>query len=173
MSELIAAPYPDEKRAEQVFDTLQAEGMSDRANMVYVTKDKKGRSKLHQAIHTAGAVASGMLSGFLFGFLDLGPLSGMALGARLGAKAATLQDYGVDRAFLNALDQRMQPGCSAVFMLAAPDAADRIQAKIVRQGGTVLRTSLSPEAERKLQTDIQARAPGLPAPAKQPEPAGT
>ena len=173
MSELIAATYPDENRAEQVFDTLQNEGVPDDANMVYVTKDKKGRSKLHQAIHTAGAVARGILSGFLFGFLDLGPLSGMALGARLGAKAATLPDYGVDRAFLDELDKRMQPGCSAVFLLVPRDAADRIQAKIAKQGGTVLRTHLSPEVERKLQTDLQATAPALLAPAKQPEPAGT
>lgn len=72
MSDLIAVAYPDINRAEQVLDTLsqmRSAQLIDLEDACFVTKDDKGKMKLHQAVNLTGMGAkSGALWGGLWGF---------------------------------------------------------------------------------------------------------
>lgn len=154
MSDLVAIAYPDEFRAAEVRATLarlQLEYLIDLEDAVVVTKDSKGAVKLHQAVNmTAAGAMSGGLWGGLIGLLFLMPFAGAALGAGLGALSGKLTDLGIDDNFVKALSENLPPGSSALFVLVKKATPDKVIPEVAKFGGTVLRTSLSSEAEAKL-----------------------
>ncbi len=92
MSNLVAIAYPDRATAEEVMGTLgrlSTEKSIELEDAVVVTRDDKGKVKLHQSnkLATAGA-AGGALWGGLIGLLFFVPLLGMAVGAATGAARA-------------------------------------------------------------------------------------
>lgn len=158
MSDLIAVSYPDENRAEEVFETLKrlhTERLLDAEDLLYVTKSQNGKVRLHQNLNTTGAgAASGAIWGGIIGLLFLAPLVGMAVGAASGAAAGKLSDYGIDDKFVKELGSQMQNGSSAVFVLVRKATPDKVLAEVGKYGGTVLRTSLSNDAEKRLQAAL-------------------
>jgi len=91
-----------------------------------------------------------MLNGLLF----LNPLVGLALGGASGALAGKLADCGIDFDFIRPLAEKLQPNTSALFVLARGGTPERVLPEIRRYGGTVLQTSLRPEAEEQLQAAL-------------------
>ena len=154
MSRLIAIAYPDEQRAAEVLGTLrreQADYLIDLDDAVYVTKNQEGKLKLHQSTDlTADGALWGLFWGTLVGLIFLVPFVGGVLGAAIGAVFGHYTDLGIDDRFVKDLSARLAPGSSAVFFLADAMQEDRVLPALSRYGGTVLRTSLSPEAESKL-----------------------
>ncbi len=167
MSDLIAVSYPNETQAELVYEELarlQTEHVLDAEDMLYVTKSPQGKVRLHQALHTAGVgAAGGALWGGLVGMLFLAPLVGMAVGAATGALAGKLTDYGIDDRFAKQLAQQLQPGSSAIFVLVRKATPDKFVTELGKYGGTVLRTSLSQDAESKLQAALSGKTVPEPA----------
>jgi len=53
--------------------------------------------------------------------------------------------------FMKELGEKLQPGTSALFVLARKAMWARVLPDAAKNGGTVLHSSLSPEAEAKLQ----------------------
>src|SRR4051812_49661860 len=98
MSNLVAIAYPDVQTAETVRSTLgqlQTEKLIELEDMVVVTRNDKGKVKLHQSISTGGAgAAGGALWGGLIGLLFLAPLLGMAVGAAAGGAAGATGPVG-------------------------------------------------------------------------------
>jgi uncharacterized membrane protein len=89
------------------------------------------------------------------------PLLGAGLGAAGGALANRLPDTAIDEGFVRELTQRLAPNSSAMFGLIPRHSAERVLSapdKVVpelgRFGGTVLHTTLSAEAEERLQAAI-------------------
>jgi uncharacterized membrane protein len=160
MSDLIAVAYPDINRAEEVMTTLkrmQKEYLIDLADAATVTRDTEGNVKLSQMINlTAAGAASGGFWGMLIGMLFLNPLLGLAVGAGTGAIAGKLSDTGIDDGFMKTLGEKLKPGASAVFTLVRKSSPEKVLAEISKFGGTVLRTSLSPQAEARLQAALDA-----------------
>ena len=158
MSELIAITYPDEQRAKEVIGAMQrmrAEHLLELEDAVYVTKDSSGKVELHQTVGLTGAgAAGGAFWGLLIGALFFVPIAGMAVGAAAGALAGKMSDVGIDDNFIRALSAQMQPGSSAIFVLVRGVTADKVVPEVSRYGGTVLRTSLSKEAEERLQSAL-------------------
>ena len=74
---------------------MQKEYLIDMKDVVVVTKDEKGKVKLHQAANLtmAGAV-SGSFWGMLIGVLFLNPLMGAAVGAGAGALSGSSPTSG-------------------------------------------------------------------------------
>lgn len=171
MSDLIAVAYPDINRAEQVLDTLsqmRSAQLIDLEDACYVTKDAKGSIKLHQAVNLTGLGAAsgamwGGLWGFLFGLLVLMPIAGMAIGASVGAGTGaltgSLRDYGIDDNFIKRLSTALTPNSSAIFLLVRRVTADKVVPEFSRFGGTIIQTSLSKDAEAKLQAALARSAP--------------
>jgi uncharacterized membrane protein len=159
MSNLIVVAYPDEYRAAEVLAALRRmnrEYLIDFDDAVYVTKDARGKIKLHQNTSLAGAGAAwGGMWGMLIGLLFFVPFLGLAIGAGLGALSGKLADYGIDDNFARQLTATLQPGSSAVFVLVRSATPDKVVPEVAKFGGTILQTSLPKETEEKLQAALQ------------------
>jgi len=166
MSELISVAYPDAYKAADVLNAmrrLQNEYLIDLEDAAYVTKDSEGRIRLHQSVNIPliGAV-SGTFWGALIGMIFLNPLLGAALGAGSGALSGAIADYGINDDFMKNLAAELRPDSSALFILARRYTPDKVIQELSRFGGTVLRTSLTHEAEVRLQQALDGHA--IPAP---------
>jgi uncharacterized membrane protein len=159
MSNLIVVAYPDQYRAAEVLASLrrmQAQYLVDLDDACYVTKDEKGKLKLHQNTSLAGAGAAfGGMWGMLIGLLFFVPFLGLAIGAGLGALTGKLSDYGIDDKFAKQLAATMQPNTSAIFVLVRRSTPDKVVPELARFGGTVMQTSLPKETEDKLQEALK------------------
>jgi uncharacterized membrane protein len=181
MSDLIAVTYPDEHRAAEVLATLQrmhAEYLIDLADACYLTKDSRGRLKLHQSISLTGegakdGTAWGAVVGLLFSLpfvfvpgFGLAALATTAattgVGAATGAIAGRFTDIGIDDNFAKQLGAKLQPSTSAILVLVKAAKVDEVLPEVSKYGGTVLRSTLAPDAEAKLQAALTAGAAAPP-----------
>lgn len=158
MSNLVVVAYPDEYRAAEVLAALRRmnrDYLLDLDDACYVTKDARGKLKLHQNTSLAGAGAAwGGLWGMLIGLLFFVPFLGLAIGAGLGALTGRLSDYGIDDKFAKQLTATLQPNSSAIFVLVRRATVDKVVPEIAKFGGTIMQTSLPKETEEKLQAAL-------------------
>jgi uncharacterized membrane protein len=163
--ELFVVCYPTADVAEQVLQAnrrLEAAHLLRLEDWVIVSRADDGRLSIRHGVHrklkdTALGALLGAMLGKCFGV----PLLGAGLGAAGGAIANRLPDTAIDDRFVRELTQRLGPNSSAMFGLVQRYSADRVLSapdKVVpelgRFGGTVLHTTLSAEAEERLQADI-------------------
>ena len=155
MAELIAIGYKDETtalEAEQEAQRLAADLIIEPEAIAAIVCDKDGKFKVttnHHAV--AGGASWGMFWGLLFGLLFFVPVFGMAIGAGLGALMGKVEKSGIDKAFQEQVRAMMKPGTSALFMIIDKATPDKAVAALSQYGGTVLKTSLTKEAEAELQ----------------------
>lgn len=164
MSDLVVISFPDQQlafalRAELA--KLQKEYLIDMEDVVVVTKDEKGKVKLHQAVSLTGLGAvGGGFWGMLIGLLFLNPLLGAAIGAGAGALSGKLSDIGVNDEFMKELATNFKPGCAAVFVLIRKATTDKVldALKEFHGKGKVLKTSLDKDEEAALREVIEGDA---------------
>jgi uncharacterized membrane protein len=161
MSDLIVVSFPDEHLAFELraeLAKLQKAYLIDMEDVVVVTKDDKGKVKLHQAVNLSavGAVGGGFW-GMLIGLVFLNPLLGAAVGAGAGALSGKFSDIGIDDDFMKGLAQSFQPGCSAVFILVRKVTADKVLEGLgeFKGKGKVLQTSLEKDREESLKAFLE------------------
>jgi uncharacterized membrane protein len=158
MADLIAIGYPDETtahEAEQEAQRLAKELIIEPEAIAAIVCDKEGKFRVttnHHAV--AGGATWGMFWGLLFGLLFFVPFFGMALGAGLGALMGKLETNGIDKAFQDQVREMMKPGTSALFLIVDKVTPDKAVDALSKYGGTVLKTSLSKEAEAELQKEL-------------------
>lgn len=162
MSELIVVGFNDEITADRAQNDLAAAQKAyliDVADSCVVVRDDKGELRLKQAVNMVGAGAAsggawGALWGTLLGVLFLNPLAGLltggVLGAGLGAISGKLSDFGIDDDFIRQVGEVVQPGTSALFVLVRSATPDKLLPDLAKYNGTVIRTSLSDEQEKRL-----------------------
>jgi uncharacterized membrane protein len=154
MSNLVAIAYPDVQTAEEVRTTLgqlQKEKLIVLEDMVVVTRNDKGKVKLHQAVSPGGAgAAGGAVWGGLIGLLFLAPLLGMAVGAAAGGLAGSATDVGVDDNFMKELGSKLQGDSAALIVLIRSSTPDKVLPRVSQYGGEVIQSSLSNEREEEL-----------------------
>jgi len=161
MSDLVVICFDDEQtgfalRAELV--KMQKEYLIDMEDVVVVTKDDKGKVKLHQAqkLTALGAVSGGFW-GTLIGLIFLNPLLGAAVGAGAGALSGALTDIEINDNMMKEFAASFKPGCSAVFVLVRKATGDKVLAglKAFTGKGKVLQTSLAKDQEEELRAVIE------------------
>jgi uncharacterized membrane protein len=164
MSDLIVIAFQDEQTAFALraeLAKMQKEYLIDMEDIVVVTKDDKGKVKLHQAqsLTALGAVSGGFW-GMLIGLIFLNPLLGAAVGAGAGAVSGALTDIGVDDKMMKELAASFKPGCSAVFVLVRKATGDKVLEglKEFTGKGKVLQTSLAKDKEDELRAVIEGTA---------------
>jgi uncharacterized membrane protein len=95
--------------------------------------------------------------------LFLNPLAGFAVGtmvgAGTGALAGALTDYGISDDFIRELAKTLKPNSSAIFILERKMQPEKVLSELSRFPGRVLRTSLSPEQEARLQAALSGSGP--------------
>lgn len=164
MSNLVVISFPEEQLAFEMraaLAKLQKEYLIEMEDVVVVTKDAKGKVKLHQAVNltAAGAVGGGFW-GMLIGMIFLNPLLGAAVGAGAGALSGRFTDIGIDDSFMKELSEQFQPGCSAIFILVKKATPDKVMAALeqFKGKGKVLQTSLTKDEEDGLRAFIESQA---------------
>jgi uncharacterized membrane protein len=160
MAEIVSIIYPNADVAfaarERLFE-LQSQFLVELADAVVVTKDESGKTELHQAVNlTASSAVSGGFWGSLIGLLFLNPLLGLVVGAGAGAISGHFTDYGIPDDQMREVAQTFQPGSAALFVLLRKVTADKVGDELAKFGGTLLRTSLSNDDERKLREHLSA-----------------
>ena len=98
--------------------------------------------------------------GMLFGLLFFVPFFGLAFGAVFGALTAKVTDIGIDDAFIKEVQEQIQPGTSALFLLMARAAMDQVEEALRPYHPRVLKTSLSAAQEARLREVFGADEPG-------------
>ena len=121
-------------------------------------RTRTGRSSSIQSFSPTGAgAAGGALWGGLIGLIFLAPLLGAAIGAAAGGAAGALTDVGVDDKFMKELGQKLEPGGAALIVLVRRSTPDKVLPEIQKYGGHVLQSSLSTEAEERLEAALAHR----------------
>jgi uncharacterized membrane protein len=162
MAELIAIGYPDTVTAHAAADEAErlAEDLILQPDAIAVIVRKPdGRYKVTTNHHVVGQGTTwGMFWGFLFGLLFFVPVLGMAVGAGMGALMGKVTRIGIDKEFDSRVRDMLQPGTSALFLIVDQVTPGKAVEALSSYGGTVLKTSLSAEAEKELQEALHAEA---------------
>ena len=172
MSELVVVGFDDTQQADRALTELvrlTKEHLIDLEDAVVAIRSPDGSVRIKQSVNLVGIGAaqgglSGALWGSLVGLLFLNPLLGFAAGAAVGAGsgalAGSLSDYGIDDDLIRSIGDTLQPNTSALFMLVRKVQPEKVLADIQEAGfrGKVVRSSLSPDQEQRLQAALsQAR----------------
>jgi len=163
MSDLVAVGFDKAETADQVLLKLigmKKEYLIDLEDAVVVVRNAEGKIHVKQSVNlpalgAASGLASGGLFGALVGLLFLNPLAGFAIGGVLGAGAGALSgklsDYGIDDDFIKSLSETIPNDSSALFILIRKVQPEKVLAELSGVSGKVIRTSLSPEQEKRLE----------------------
>jgi uncharacterized membrane protein len=100
----------------------------------------------------------GLLVGLVFMNPLLGWLGGAVIGAGSGALSGKLADYGINDEFIKSLGSTIQPGTSALFVLVRKVTPEKVLPHVAKFGGTVLKTSLSPEQDERIRKALSGSA---------------
>jgi uncharacterized membrane protein len=120
-----------------------------------IVRDQDGKYHVTTSHHPVGAGATwGMFWGFLFGLLFFVPVFGLAIGAGLGALMGKVEKAGIDKEFQEQVRGMVTPGTSALFLVVEKVTPDKAIDALSKFGGTVLKSSLSKDAETELQTAL-------------------
>ena len=157
MSDLIVIGYEDPRTARQAYEQvqrLQREFIVDLRGLAIVDVDADGKTHVDTPSRIIGASAvSGALFGLLLGLLFFVP--GMVLlGGAVGALMGKLNKTGIDNQFRSRVEHLVEPGHSAVVIMAAKVTEDKFAAAMQPFGGTILKTSLSESDERELAEEL-------------------
>jgi uncharacterized membrane protein len=156
MSNLVVIEFDTEEQAFAMraeLANLQKEYLIEMDDIVVVTKNEKGKVKLHQAVNlTAAGAVGGSFWGMLIGMIFLNPLLGAAVGAGAGALSGKLNDIGINDDFMKELGANLTDGTSALFILFRKATGDKVLERLKQTGlkGKVLQTSLTVDAEDEL-----------------------
>ncbi len=159
MSDLVVIGFDDENKAFEMRAALakmQKEYLIEMEDVVVVTKNEKGKMKLHQAVNlTAAGAVGGSFWGMLIGMIFLNPLLGAAVGAGTGALSGKLRDMGIDDNFIKELGETITPGSSALFVLVRKATPDKLLEELKGFKGKILKTSLTADKEEALREALE------------------
>jgi uncharacterized membrane protein len=162
MSTLIAIGYPDETTAEKAAEEarrLATDLVIEPDAIAVIRRDKEGKFHVTTNHHPiAGHATWGMMWGLLFGLLFFIPLFGMVVGAGLGALMGLVEKLEINKEFQARVRDMLQPGTSALFLIVEEITLDRAMDALSKYGGTVLKSSLSKDAEAKLQEALHGHS---------------
>jgi uncharacterized membrane protein len=120
-------------------------------------RKENGQVKVKQAYSLVGAGAlGGSFWGLLIGVIFWMPWLGMAVGAVTGALGGKFTDVGIDDSFIKEVANTVQPGDSALFLLARDAQMERIEQELSDYEFEILETNLSPEDEDRLREAFAA-----------------
>ena len=161
MSDLIVIGYENPQSARQAYEQvqrLQQDFIVELRGLAIVDVDADGKTHVDKPQRIIGtSAAHGALFGFLLGLLFFVP--GMVLlGGAIGALMGTFTKSGVDAEFRNRVEHLVEPGHSAVVIMASKITEDKFASAMQPFGGTILKTSLSESDERELAEELTGQS---------------
>ena len=82
------------------------------------------------------------------------------IGAGAGALSGSLSDYGIPDDFIRTLTETIPVNSSTLFILARKVQPEKILAELSDVKGKVLRTTLSPDQEKRLREALAGSTTG-------------
>lgn len=157
MSDLIVIGYEDSRTARQAYEQvqrLQKDFVVELRGLAIVDVDADGKTHVDTPQRIIGASAvSGALFGLLLGLLFFVP--GMVLlGGAVGALMGKFNQSGINAQFRERVAHLVEPGHSAVVIMAAKVTEDKFADAMQPFGGTILKTSLSESDEKELAEEL-------------------
>ncbi|SHN45121.1 DUF1269 domain-containing protein [Cryptosporangium aurantiacum] len=163
MTTLVAIGYPDEATAAAAAveaRRLTKDLILQPDAIAVISRDVEGKFHVttsHRPV--ASGTSWGMFWGLLFGMLFFIPFLGMAVGAGLGALMGKMTKGVVNKEFEEGVRDLLKPGTSALFLVVEKATPDKAIDALAPYGGTVLKSSLSHEAEAQLQEALHGEKP--------------
>jgi len=154
VAELVVLGYPDEATAKAVEAKVHElqKGFIIDGTVATVTRSMDGKINVETPTGAVGGgAASGALWGGLIGLLFFIPIGGLIIGGIMGAIMGKIADMGIDDEFRSKVQDVLKPGTSAVVMIFNKVTPDKAIEALAPFGGTVLRTSLTHEAEEEIE----------------------
>ncbi len=174
MSELVVVGFDNTQEADRALNELvrlTKEHLIDLEDAVVAVRSPDGTVRIKQSVNlvslggTSGGL-SGAIWGSLIGLLFLNPLAGFAIGGAVGAGSGALSgnmiDYGINDDFIKSIGDTLKPETSALFLLVRKSQPEKVLAELSGYKGHVIRSSLSPEQEAKLQDALSRAHPPSP-----------
>ena len=185
MQDLIVVGFDGKHRASEILgqlQTLDEDWTIDLDDAVAVYRTDDGKLRIDQSVQPTskqGGAVGGLLGGLLGAIIaapftagvsaaaaaavvGVGALGFGSIGAVAGADDAAdwKDDYGVPEDFVKQVGGVIRPGASAVFAVIRTGDPVVVAERFRGYGGTVLRTTLTPQQADKVQQTIAAqRAP--------------
>ncbi|WP_323173313.1 DUF1269 domain-containing protein [Natrialba sp. PRR66] len=154
MKELIVLAFDSMDGAKTVRDELydlQKQELLQLDDAAVVVREDDGHVNVKQARSLVGAGAlGGAFWGLLIGIIFWMPWLGLAVGAATGALSGKFSDVGVDDDFIDEVADTVEPGHSALFMLAHNVSEERVFEDLAQYDPEVIRTNLPPADEDTL-----------------------
>ena len=154
MSSLVVISFDSPDEAEKVLEILK--GQTKYSNISFedtavVSKELDGKVHVKNNVShgTMTATGVGALVGLLLGGLVF-PVAGLLLGAGGGAIVGRFMNLGVDGDFVKEVSDSLQPGTSALFVVAHDTNPAVVRAIMQEHPGKIIQTTLSDEAEESL-----------------------
>lgn len=97
---------------------------------------------------------AGLLAGLLLG----GPIGGMVTGAAIGAIVGKMKDYGLNKKFVTEISTGLGPNSSLLFLLVREGDVDAFVQRLRGYEIALMMTSLSPELENRIISDLNAKS---------------
>ena len=176
MAELVVVGFEGKHRAAEVLNQVQGMDLSyeiDLRDAVAAYRTDDGQLRIDQSVQpttkegaawgamVGGLIGAALLAPFTAGAsaavaataLGTGALTGGVTGAAIGAVDADTwkQTYGISDDFVSQVGGMVQPGQSAVFVLARASNPGAVAEKFRGYGGKVLRTTLPKESAAKFE----------------------
>jgi uncharacterized membrane protein len=157
MSDLIVIGYENPQTARQAYEQVQRlhrDFIVELRGLAIVDVDADGKTHVDTPQRIVGAsAASGALFGLLLGLLFFVP--GMVLlGGAIGALMGTLNKSGINADYRNRVAHLVDPGHSALVIMAGKITEDKFGSAMQPFGGTILKTSLSESDEKELAEEL-------------------
>ena len=162
MAELVVIGYPDERAAQAVMvklRELERDLIVQLAGSAVVVKGSDGQLHVTTPTHATGMGASDRCDlghDHRAAFLHTHRWHADRWGN--GRALGKMNDLGVKDEFKQQVNDLLQPGSAGVVMLFQKATPDKTMAALQPFGGTVLKTSLSNEAEQHLQEALSQTA---------------
>ena len=157
---LFALIFDDPYKAEEAraaIHRMEGEGLGEITETAIIVRKADGKTRISQDMDVQ---AKGQKVGQMLGLATAaitGTLPFVGVGMLAGRLVGKLTDHGVTNAFLKQVSHELQPGTSALILLAHSD--DTHREKVVERlrpfQPKVLKTGLPPELLAEIETELQ------------------